>query len=420
MDFLPVWPLQLNSLTIFGLLLFCGAIGGFVAHRVSWIPSITGFMLVGLVLGPNVLGLLDYHALAQARIVVDIALALILYRLGLSLDLRLLVRDKPLLLVSLVESALTFAAVYFALSWWGLAQLPAAVVAAIAISSSPAVLLHVAHELNAEGPVMQRAQALVALNNVIAFLVFAGLMPMLYGTAAAPTSTVIGAPLYELFGSALLGVLAGYGLHYIARLTKRASQYSLALVMGAVALTLGLSQSFGLSALFAPLVLGVVVRSLERRDLIANMAWGPAFELFFIALFVYSGANLHLREMVAFAAAAGLFVLARALAKVLGVWATGLAVRWPAPVRNNVGLTLLPMAGMAIGLANTTMSQFPIVGLEVASIVFAAVAVFETLGPPVVARALRWANEVSDDDEERGLTQADAVPEQHAGEDANA
>jgi len=420
MDFLPAWPLHLNSLTIFGFLLFCGAIGGFVAHRVSWIPSITGFMLVGLVLGPNVLGLLDYAALAQARIVVDIALALILYRLGLSLDIRVLAHDKSLLIVSLVECGLTFAAVYAALVWWGLAHLPAAVVAAIAISSSPAVLLHVAHELNAQGPVIERAQALVALNNVIAFLVFAGLMPLLYGTAAAPVSTVVGAPLYQLLGSALLGALAGYALHHVARLTKRASQYSLALVMGAVALTLGLSQTFGLSALFAPLVLGVVVRSLEKRDLIANMAWGPAFELFFIALFVYSGANLHLREMVVFASAAGLFVGARALAKVLGVLCTGLAVRWPSAARNNVGFTLLPMAGMAIGLANTTVSQFPVVGLEVASIVLAAVAVFETLGPPVVARALRWAKEVPHDDPERGLTQADALPEQLAGEDANA
>ena len=395
MDFLPAWPLHLNSLTLFGVLLFCGAMGGFVAHRVSWIPSITGFMLVGLVLGPNVLGAFDYAALAEARIVVDIALALILYRLGLSLDIRRLVHDKPLLLVSLVESALVFAAVYGALTWWGLARLPSAVVAAIAISSSPAVLLHVAHELNAEGPVMERAQALVALNNVIAFLVFAGLMPLLYGTSAAPLSTVFGAPLYQLLGSALLGVLGGYALHHVARLTQSAAQYSLALVVGAVALTLGLSQTFGLSALFAPLVLGVVVRSLEKSDLIANMAWDPAFELFFIALFVYSGANLHLSEMVAFAPAVALFVVARSLAKVLGVWGTGLAVRWPREARNNIGLTLLPMAGMAIGLANTTVSQFPVVGFKVASIVMAAVAVFETLGPPVVARALRWAKEVA-------------------------
>ena len=151
MEFLPTWPLQMNALFFFGFLLFCGALGGFLAHRVSWLPSITGFMLVGLVAGPNVLGIFDDASLAQARIVIDIALALILYRLGLSLDIKALVKDKGLLLVSLVESTLTFVVVYHAMVWFGVAPLVSAVVAAIAISSSPAVLLHVAHELGAHG-----------------------------------------------------------------------------------------------------------------------------------------------------------------------------------------------------------------------------------------------------------------------------
>lgn len=411
MEFLPSWPLQLNTLFFFGFLLFCGALGGFLAHRISWLPSITGFMLVGLLAGPNVLGVFGHESLEQARIVVDIALALILYRLGLSLDIKALVHDRAVLLVSLMESAVTFVAVYAAMSWMGLSGLVAAVVSAIAISSSPAVLLHVAHELGAQGPITRQAQALVALNNVLAFLVFAALMPLLYSDNAAPLSTMIGAPLYQLVGSAILGLLLGGALHGVARLTKRATQYSLALVVGAVAMTLGLALSFGLSALFAPLVLGVVVRTAEKRDLIANLEFGPAFELFFVALFVYAGANLHLHEMVEFAPAAGVYVVARSVAKWAAVSGTGLFMRWPRRMHLNSGLMLLPMAGMAIGLANTTVAQFPARGAEVASIVLAAVAVFETIGPPLVARALRWSGEVQGVDVERGLTQADAVPD---------
>lgn len=409
MDFLPAWPLQLNTLFFFGFLLFCGALGGFIAHRISWLPSITGFMLVGLVAGPNVLGIFDYASLEQARIVVDIALALILYRLGLSLDFKALIHDRAVLLVSLTESVLTFVAVYGAMSWMGVHGLVAAVVSAIAISSSPAVLLHVAHELGAHGPITRQAQALVALNNVLAFLVFAALMPALYSDNAAPLSTMIGAPLYQLMGSAVLGLLLGGVLHWVARLTKHATQYSLALVVGAVAMTLGLALSFGLSSLFAPLVLGVVVRTAEKRDLIANLEFGPAFELFFVALFVYAGANLHLKEMVEFAPAAGVYVVARSLAKWVAVSGTGMLVGWPRRMHLNTGLLLLPMAGMAIGLANTTVAQFPTLGGKVASIVLAAVAVFETIGPPLVARALRWSGEVQGPEEERGLTQADAV-----------
>ncbi len=411
MEFMPQWPIELNTLFFFGFLLFCGALGGFLAHRMSWLPSITGFMLVGLVAGPNVLGIFDYESLAQARIVVDIALALILYRLGLSLDFKELIRDRPLLLVSLVESALTFAAVYYALVMLGVDELASAVVAAIAISSSPAVLMHVSHELGAHGRTTERSEALVAMNNVIAFLVFAAMMPLMYRQSEAPLTTIIGAPLYQLIGSGVLGVVLGWILHMVARWTRHAPQYSLALVVGAVAMTLGLALSFGLSALFAPLVLGVVVRSAEKTNLIAKMEFGPAFELFFVALFVYAGANLHLKEMAQFAPAAAAFVVARSAAKWIGVAGTGFLMKWRKKVSLNAGLVLLPMAGMAIGLAQTTNEQFPAIGAQVASIVLAAVAVFETIGPPVVARALAWAGEVHGNDEDRGLTVADALKE---------
>ena len=402
MTFLPVWPIELNTLFFFGFLLFCGALGGFLAHRVKWLPSITGFMLVGLIAGPNVLGIFDHESLAQASIVVDIALALILYRLGLSLDFKALIHDRALLLVSFIESALTFAAVYFAMFWMGIDQLIAAVVAAIAISSSPAVLLHVSHELGAHGPTTSKSQALVALNNVWAFLVFAALMPALYSKSAAPLETMIWAPVYQLLGSTVLGLVLGWLLHLVARITKNATQYTFALVVGAVTMTLGLALTFGLSALFAPLVLGVVVRTAEKQDLIAKLEFGPAFELFFVALFVYAGANLHLKEMMAFAPAAALYVFARSAAKWIGVAATGSLVRWPKRRNLNAGLILLPMAGMAIGLANNVTAQFPVMGAEVASIVLAAVAVFETIGPPVVARALHWAREVGDCDDDDG------------------
>ncbi|MFZ2220616.1 MAG: cation:proton antiporter [Rhodoferax sp.] len=403
-DFLPSWPLSSNTLLFFGMLLFFGSIGGFLAHRVSWLPSITGFMLVGFLVGPNVMGLVSYEELANSRIVVDVALGLILYRLGLSLDIKQLVRDKSLLVISVVESALTFAAVYYGLSWVGVTGLPASVIAAVAISSSPAVLIHVAHELGASGPVIDRAESLVAMNNVIAFMVFAALLPGLYAEGKAPLETVIGAPLYSFLGSAALGGVAGVVLHYTARKFKSATQYHLALVIGAVVFTLGASMMLHLSTLFAPLVLGVVVRGIERKDLISGMEFGPAFELFFIALFVYAGANLHVAEMVQYAPAAAIFVVGRSVAKWFGVGATSYLFRLPNRQSATTGLLLLPMAGLAIGLVNTTVTLFPQHGAVVSSIVLAAVAVMETIGPPIAARALRLSGDSlsGDDSPEEG------------------
>lgn len=350
-------------------------------------------MVVGFFAGPNVLGLIGPEALARSRIVVDVALALILYRLGLSLDIKRFIEDRSLILISLAESTLTFAAVYLCLGWLGISGLAAAVIATIAISSSPAVLIHVAHELGASGPVTERSMSLVALNNVIAFVAFAAVLPALYGQAAAPLAMVIGAPLYQVLGSAALGALMGWALHLAARKTKAARQYRLALVIGAVMMTVGAALVLKLSALFAPLMLGMVVRSLERTNLVADIEFGPSFELFFIVLFVYAGANMHVSEMVQYWPAALVFVFARGAAKWLGVTTAAYAAGTPLRQAANSGLLLMPMAGLAIGLVNTTVELFPVEGLIVGSVVLAAVAILETIGPPIAARALRWSGD---------------------------
>jgi Kef-type K+ transport system membrane component KefB len=389
MDFLPNWPLESNLLLFFGFLLFCGSIGGYLAHRWPWLPSITGFMLVGFIAGPNVLHLVSHEALANFRVIIDVSLGLILYRLGLSLDIKALAKDRSVLVIAVVESALTFVFVYYGLSFVGITGLPAAVISAIAISSWPAVLIHVAHELGAAGPVTERTKSLLALNNVLAVAVFSALLPGLYTEAGSSVGTTIGAPLYQFFGSAALGALVGFALHYAARYTKGAKQYQLALVVGAVSLTLGGSMLLKLSPLFAPLVLGAVVRSIERGNLIADIEFGPAFELFFIVLFVNAGAGLHIAEMVNYAAAAGVFLLARAVAKLVGVTATGLAFGLPKRQALATGPLLLPMAGLAIGLVNTMTDLFPKEAAVVGSVVLAAVAILETIGPPIASRALR-------------------------------
>jgi len=393
MEFLPHWPLSANTLFFFGFLLFCGALGGYVAHRWRWLPSITGFMVVGFVAGPNVLGVISGAGLEQSRIVVDVALALILYRLGLSIDTKRFAQDRQVVLVSLAESALTFAAVFFGLAQVGVTGLAAAVIATIAISSSPAVLIHVAHEMRASGPVTERAMLLVALNNVIAFIAFAAVLPALYGEANAPFAVMVGAPLYQVLGSGALGLAMGGLLHLAARKTKVAEQYQLALVIGAVMMTVGAALVLKLSALFAPLVLGMVVRSMERAKLIASIEFGPSFELFFIVLFVYAGANLHVAAIVDHWPAVLVFVGARAAAKWLGVGGSALLLGASARQAGSTGLLLLPMAGLAIGLVNTTLTLFPEKGALVGSVVLAAVALLETLGPPIAARALRWSGD---------------------------
>ena len=139
---------------------------------------------------------------------------------------------------------------------------------------------------------------------------------------------------------------------------------------------------------------GITVRNLEHKSLIADVEFGEAFELFFIALFVFAGANLHVHELVHVGPLALGLVAVRSLVKWGAVFAVGTAFRQPVAQAGTTGLLLIPMAGLAIGLVNTTQNLFPQSAAMVSAIVLASVAIFETIGPPVAALAFKLAGEV--------------------------
>jgi Kef-type K+ transport system membrane component KefB len=393
MELLPDWPLEYNTQFAFGLLLFAGVLGGYLAHRISWLPSITGFMAIGILIGPSGTDVLTSDALDLVRAVIDVSLGLILYRLGLTLDLRAMVHDPRLLLTSLFESGVTFITTFGVLVWLGLPSLLAGLAAAIVISSSPAILLHVAHEVGAAGPVTERSKELVALNNLFSFFAFSALLPAGHLAAEADQNTVWLQPLYQLLGSLAVAFVIAITLVQVARLTRNASQYRLALIIGAIMLGLGIADALDVSALFVPLALGVVVKTLERDDLVSNVEFGEVFELFFIVLFVYAGAKIRLDEL----ATLGWVALALVSTRIATKWLTVYGMtRWqgiaPRPAAAT-GLLLIPMAGLAIGLAQTAETLFALEAAQLNALVLATVAILETIGPPIAGWAFRLAGE---------------------------
>jgi Kef-type K+ transport system membrane component KefB len=393
MNFLPSWPIEFNTMISFSVLLVAGAMGGYLAHTVRWLPSITGFMIFGYIAGPSGLNLLSAEALSASRVIIDIALGLILYRLGLSLDIKAVLRDRYLLVATVLESLATLLAVYHILRYFDVPELTAAFVAAICTSSSPAVLIHVGHELGAKGQVTSSASSLVALNNVISFLAFSALLPFAHVATDAGLDVVFFQPLYQLFGSFIVALAVAYGLHHLILVTRKARQYRLALVVGATMLALGLAKAMMLSILFAPLALGIIVRSIEHESTVSNIEFGETFELFFIVLFVFAGANLHVHELLQYAPAAIALVFSRSISKWLGVFVAAKAFQLPNRQAVSTGLLLVPMAGLAIGLVQTADQLFPHEIAAVSALVLGAVAIFETIGPPIAAWAFRYSGE---------------------------
>ena len=394
MGVLPqAWPVA-NTLIVFGLLLAFGVLGGMLAARVRWLPSITGFMAFGLIVGPSGAGLLSREALDGSRVLVDIALGLILFKLGATLHPVLVLRNRRLMITSVVEGLATFAAILVLMLAVGSPPVVAVLAAAIAVSSSPAVLLHVADELRAQGPTVDTAEVLVALNNVLSFVLFSLALPVALVGERIELLTSLLLPGYQAVGAVGVGVGVAWFVTRISRMTRRDEEhFRFALVVAAVMLSLGLATALKVSGLFAGLALGIGCRWLQGRTRLTRVEFGGGGDLFFVLLFVFAGANLHLIEVWQYAPVALAFVGARMLAKILAVYGCGVVFRYPHRQSLAAGMLLVPMAGLAIGLVQTTSTLMPELGARMAAIVLAAVAVFETIGPPIAAFALRFSGE---------------------------
>jgi Kef-type K+ transport system membrane component KefB len=393
LSFLPDFPLAMHPLLLFGVLLIAGVAGGELVHRAVRLPRITGYVLTGMVFGPEGLGVLNEKLLVQSWIFVDIALGLVLFELGRRLHLRWLVRERYVLATGMLESALSFALVYGALMHFNVPSLQAAVAAAIGVSSSPAVVMLVARELRAEGQLTERALHLVAVNSVVAFTLTTMFLSWMHREYHADWVTVVLHPLYMLFGSLILGGLVCALALALARWIGKSAERQVVMLLGLVVFTIGAAHMLRLSVLFALLVLGLLLRNLDTRHDIMSVDLGRTEQLFFVVLFVVTGARLALPQLAAGGAVALVFLAARFVGKSLGVLAIAPFAGARAGSAGLLCLALTPMSGLALALVHEATAVYPDFGADVGAILLSAILILELLGPLAVQFALRKSGE---------------------------
>jgi len=393
-SFLPAYPFTTNPVLLFGLLLLLGAVGGEIVKRILRVPRMVGYVLTGIALGASGFDLLDEQLTRESWIFVEIALGIVLFELGRRLHFTWLRNDRWLAATSVAESALSFACVYGALALFDVQPVYAAVAAAIGISTSPAVVLLVAQELRAEGQVTERLFSLTALNSVIGFVLTTVLLSWIHHEYR--TSLVIAAlhPVYLLGGSLVLGYVASLVAIYLSRWLGKHAERQLVLLLALVVLSIGVARMLELSPLLALLVFGVCSRNLDRRHDLMAVELSGVGQMFYVVLFVVSGAVLKMPEFLAGGALAIVYVVARFVGKSVGI----MAFTYFSGVRPGVAgllcIALMPMSGLALAMVHGTTGLYPEFGARLASIVVSAVLVLELVGPIAVQFALRRAGEL--------------------------
>ena len=393
LDFLPELPLALSQPVLFGALLVLGLAAGEAARRYAALPRITGYVLAGVLLGPEATNLLSADALLDARLLVDLSLGLIVFELGFRLDFGWLRRNHWLLVTALAESAFCFSAIYATLSWFGFRPLLAAAAAAIGTATSPAVVMVVAHELRAEGQVTERMLLFTAVNSMAAYLALTLLLPFLYFEQASAWQDAVLHPLYLIAGSVLTGLVACLLLLRLAAWIGQREEGQFVLLVAAVVLTVGAAHSLNLSVLLALLTLGMLARNLDRAHALLPLRFGHGGQLFFVVLFVLTGASLEFASLATAAGVAAAFIVMRFLGKALALLAFGRLSGIRPGGAGLLAIALLPMSGLAVVMVQDTALFYPSFGRELADVVLAAVVVLELAGPLATQFALRRAGE---------------------------
>jgi Kef-type K+ transport system membrane component KefB len=396
--FLPRLPLAFSQLAMFGALLALGLLAGEGARRYFALPRITGYVLAGVLLGPEATGLLDSNALYDLRLVVDLSIGLVVFELGFRLNFEWLKRNRWLFVTALAESVLCFWAIYGALVYFDFRPLLAATAAAIGAATSPPVVMLVAQELRAEGQITERMLLFTTVNTVFAFVMLTLLLPFRHIEHAADWEPAVLYPVYVLAGSALAGFIACCALLALARWLGKREGRQLVLLIAMVVLTIGIAHSLKLSVPLALVTFGMLSRNLDRKHALLPLRFGEVGQLFFVILFVITGASLEFQALgIAAAGAVAAFVVLRFLGKALAILLFGHLSGIPPGGAGLLAIALLPMSGLAVVMVRDTVSLYPSFGRELAAVVLSAVVVLELFGPLATQFALRRAGEAHPD-----------------------
>ena len=402
--------------------------------KIFKLPNVTGYIITGIVAGPFVFGLLFnnfsydgikdsliYQYIDQIKWVSSVALGFIAFSIGSSFKARTIKAvGKRVIIITILEalgaSVFVFCglfALHFAFPDFISIEL-VLTLSAIASATAPAATLMVIRQYKAHGPVVNTLLPVVALDDAAALILFSILFQI-----ASTISTggdfsaykMFLKPLIEIFISLGIGALLGFIISFANRYFKSRNN-RLAFCIFTVFAALGFYYlfkqdymgNFELSSLLICMVVGVIYTNFAKQS-------GPTLDVLdrftspiYMIFFVISGASL---DLTIFMNDNGLLVVGIAFAyiifRVIGKWLgafTGANISHSEPaVKKYLGLTLIPQAGVAIGLATTASDLFSRTGNTEASglilaIILTSTLVYELFGPTITKFALKKAGEI--------------------------
>ncbi|MFH1872368.1 MAG: cation:proton antiporter [Pseudomonadota bacterium] len=290
-------------------------VAGEFGRRWLRLPRISSYAIAGFLMASSQGGFLAQPSGDAMVLLTNVALALILFELGYRINLGWLRANPWLGATSVIEATGTFTVVFFIARMFGQAQIPALLLAALAVPTSPAAVLRVVNELRGSGQVTERTLHLSAFNCVFAVVAFKAVVGYAMLTGNGGVFTAVWNSVVVVLVSAGLGTLFGVAVPGLLRITGGLTHHTTVAFALAVLLLTALTDAFKFSPILAALAFGLVAR--HRRVLLsqAQRNFGALGDLLTVLLFVVIASTLDWRQVVAGIELGAAVLMARLLVK---------------------------------------------------------------------------------------------------------
>jgi Kef-type K+ transport system membrane component KefB len=388
----------MNVFLRLGLLLVIGFFGGKVMKRIK-LPTVTGYIMIGLFLGRSGVDLLTPDFIEQVSFISSVALVFIAFSIGSEFRMQE-IRElgKSIVVIAFSEAIVTFILVTGVMRLF--VNWPTALIlGAVSSATAPAATMMVLREYRARGPLTSTLLGVVAVDDAICLMIFAiasSVAKVFVAHDVLTFNRLVVLPLVEIISSVGLGAVLGGGLILVARRVSNDAEL-LTIVVAAALLITGAAEQLGLSELLCAMAAGVTVTN--------GMGVVPARRLFTVteqftppiitAFFVIAGSRLDIAMIPQIGWIGLAYLVVRMIGKIGGASLGGALSKSPLVVRKYLGYGLLSQVGVAVGLAIIVSEMFAgtQIGSLVLTILLATTIVTEVVGPMMTRYAIYSAGE---------------------------
>lgn len=402
----------MNVILSIGILIFTGYIFGELAEKIK-LPKISGYILAGIILNPDLTGIMSSSFVDHTDPLLTISLSIITFSIGgeLSAD-NLRTTGKKVLLLTVFESLFAFIFVFLFMflflhffihvfdSIYAIIAI-SLVLASLAAPTDPSATLAVIHEYKAKGEVSSTMLEISAFDDIVGIIIYT-LVTAFAAFFLGKTEIEFSQTLLELAqnvgGAIIMGGIIGLLFNFMIKIFKKQAEGTLiVLTFGLILLSYGVSEYLGFESLLATIALGAVVSNWNPlSDKIFKLIERYTDELIFVIFFTLSGLQLQLSSITGGYVLIIIYIIARMIGKFSGIYTGSVMFNANFKIKKYTAGGLIPQGGIVIGLALllTKDTIYNESASMIMGVVIGAALIHEIIGPIFSRFSLKKAGEL--------------------------